>query len=142
MSRDHHDYDADAIRRFIEIAGSRPYETPDDEAIKEAASFLWNTIYDVKKGHDPKRAFSSIGVKKVRTSKFNAEHAAIDTPEFEVVRRLVNNQLSYSEAKKHFQELRPASERQIENWIATIRPRAERVNRFLKTISGEASDET
>ena len=120
---------SEKIFRFINTITQNldsDYVSPDSEDTKAAAAILFELAQAGKYGDSWDPYKKRIGVRKLRENKFDPMYVTLDSPAFRIVFSLVIGEVSYSEAKKLFAEqVEPASERQIENWIAAIRPNAE-----------------
>lgn len=135
----------EAIERFVKEAGRFPYrQPPDEEAVKAAGELLHYLIKDMIRGDDPKVRLGTLGYRKQRKVIYRPETEPVGTPEFEVVRRHENGEISYPEAVEAFRELIPASDRQIEDWIARLRPHVKQDNAFrewARSLNNSSSEE-
>lgn len=139
------DYAYDSIRRFIEVACSRPYERPDDEAIQTAGAPLSLLVHDVHKGVDPKKRFTELGIRKVnkRRHGFRPSEATVGSPAFKIVAAMVRkqNNMSQEQAVKLLQEqVANADPSTVRRWIKEIEPRVRRTLATLHKLDTKARE--
>lgn len=121
----------DALIRFANYtAGGREV---DPEDIKHAAALIMGIMQGIRVGDDLnvelRRLFKA---RKARAKLFDPQHATMGTPAWNVVEHYVRGKISHREAVDLFMnEIQPASRRQIESWIAAIKPRVEETVNFL-----------
>ena len=118
--------DREAVIRFMnDVVNGRTAKVGDSQ---QAAILLVALLQGVHFGDDIGQEFRRLmGVRKLRSKLFDPKNCPMDTPAWGVVEHYVRGRISHGEAVRLFQdEVCPASERQIESWIATMKPRVER----------------
>lgn len=111
------------------------YQPPSEEDTKAAAAFLFELAQAAKYGDSWEPYKKRMGVKKIRDKMFDPKAATLDSPAFGIVISYVLGKITHAEAKSAFAEnVQPASDRQIENWIAAIKPRVETTLRSLNML--------
>lgn len=132
-------FDRKAVFRFInDTLNGKAIDHTD---MKQAAVLLGALLEGAKHGDNVGAEFRRLlGVRKLRSKKFDPKNAPIDTPEWGIVANYVQGKIRHVDAVKQLQELRPATVRQCEAWIRTMKPRVQKTVAFLDALRAEAEN--
>jgi hypothetical protein len=127
--------DEATLQRFAALTTGSDFQQPDRETAAAAGCFLFDLIETAKRGEDLNSYLNqTIGVKKRRANLFDPATASLDHPAFVVVMRYAAEELQHKDAKREFAELVPASDKQIERYMAALEPRAKRALQFVAKL--------
>ena len=112
------------ILKFINDTTNRRPTAPNHTM--QAAALLAGLRQGLIAGDDVgKELRRLLRIKKSRSKIYDPSTAYMGTPEFVIVQQYVSEKIPHKEAVKQFNKIHPASRRQIENWIAAIKPNVE-----------------
>lgn len=104
-----------------------PNKMPSVESIRATGALIFEMIQAAKYGHSWEKYKKRLGVKKIPDKRFDPSLVTVDDPVFGLILANVKGVYSHSETVALFAEhVCPASDRQIERWIRSIRPRVEK----------------
>lgn len=128
--------DPKAVMRFMINAIYRRPVDPSD--MKHAAMLLFELMQGVEDGDNVGTQFRRLmKVRKLRANKFNPATADRGSPAWGIVEQYVRGEIRHAEAVYQFGELHPASTRQCEAWIQTMKPRVQQTMDFLNALRAE-----
>jgi len=124
---------------FIDETMRSPYQPPSEENTKAAAALLFEMVQAAKYGQSWDQYKKRVGVRKAIDKGFDPSLVTIDDPAFGLIMAHLSGTYTYEETIELFAEhIYPASDRQIERWIAAIRPRVENTLSTLQQMKALA----
>lgn len=132
---------SEKIFGFISEAMRRPYKPPSEANVRAVGALLFEMAEAAKAGAEWESFKQRVGVKKLKAKRFDPARATTDSPAFALVLEYVRRRLTYKEAVAEFKAtICHASDRQIESWIAQIKPRAEQVAIFTAALDAKVTE--
>ena len=125
----------EAVLRFMNHAIEKPCQDQADEDARAVAALLFELVQAAKYGQSWDPFKRRLGLRKRRSNMFCPDAATIDSPAMGITLAWLQGELITKQAVSEFrQHVQPASDKQIQNWLEELKPRAQNLLDFQRKI--------